>query len=144
MFFKSLTPAALALAMTVTGAAMPAQAKDHTARNVLFGVAAAIGAATAIAIATDSHKHHAYANDGSGLGFRDRAVARCVRAAHRSNLRRGGGGVEYLGLRKAKKKSYGLKLYISLRSYENWGPQRRTIKCKVRRNGRIKSFAWLN
>ncbi len=148
MLNRTLTPLAVAFALTVTQAAAPAEAKDHTVRNIILGLSAAIAATSLVALATQAKTDKEYdgyeRRYGARLSFRDRAIARCVRAAHRSNLRRGGDGVEYVGLRKARRKSYGLKLYISLRSYERWGPARRTIKCKVRRNGRIKSLAWLN
>ncbi len=143
MLKKTLVPA-LALSMAFMAYAGPAQAKDHTARNVLLGVAAAIGAATIIAAATGVGRK-ACARGRGGLNFCDRAVSRCLNAAHRDNLRRGGGGVEFLRLNRIKGKSYGVKVYMRVRAYEPWGGVRRhTVRCKVRRNLAIKDLAWLD
>jgi len=143
MHRKIVPAAALGLALAVVPAVQQAQAKDHTGRNVLLGIAAAIGAAAVVASATSAargpRRHYNYGR----VGFRERAVGVCMRAADRSNARRGGGGVEFLRVNSMKKRSYGLKMYLTLRSYEPWGRRRRVVKCKVRRNLRLKTFAWV-
>ncbi len=126
----------LIIAATIT----PAQAGKHTARNILLGVTAAIGAAAVVGAVTSASRARANAPDR--LGFRDRALEVCMRAADRDNARRGGDGVEFLQLKRAKRKSYGVRMKILLRSYEPWGSERRVIKCKVRRNLRLKSIVW--
>ncbi len=144
MLKKTLVPA-LALSMAFMAYAGPAQAKDHTARNVLLGVAAAIGAATIIAAATGAGGRKACAGGRRGVNFCDRAVSRCLNAAHRNNIRRGGGGVEFLRLNRIKSTSYGVKVYMRVRAYEPWGGVRRhTVRCKVKRNLAVKGMAWLN
>ncbi len=137
---KIAVSACAGLSLIMAATMTPAQAGKHTARNILLGVTAAIGAAAVVGALTSASQARRSAPDR--LGFRDRALQVCMRAADRDNDRRGGNGVEFLQLKRARKKSYGVRMKILLRSYEPWGSQRRVVKCKVRRDLRLKSLVW--